>query len=98
MQQGQTAAGSWRSKVRSWLQNVEYNRRIIGYDLRSAVTHNQQSFPSNWLLKFATEVAKELTVKIVRSVISDAANSLGLTLSDEELDLLAELAVAGITS
>lgn len=98
MQQGQTAAGSWRSKVRSWLQNVEYNRRILGYDLRSAVTYNQQSFPGNRLLKFATEVAKELAVKIVQSAISDTANSPSLTLSDEELDLLAELAAAGITS
>ena len=98
MNQGQTAAVSWRIKVKKWLQNVENNRRVRGYDLRSAVSYAQQSFPSNWLLKFTAEVAKELAVKVVRWAIGDAAKSLGISLSDVELDLLAELAVAGIAS
>lgn len=97
MQRGQTAAGSWRSRVKSWLQNVEHHRRMLGYDIRSAVSYNQQPFPSNVLLKFVVDIAKELAAKLVRMAIKDAASSLGLTFSDGDLDLLAELAVAGIS-
>jgi hypothetical protein len=46
------------------------------------------------LLKISIEVAKEWATKFVRSAIEEAATSLGLTLSDGELDVLAELAVA----
>jgi hypothetical protein len=47
-------------------------------------------------VKFSIETAKELTTKFVRSGIKDAATSLGFSLTDGELDLLAELAVAGV--
>jgi hypothetical protein len=97
MAQNQTAVGSWRGRVRSWLENVQYNRQVFGNDLRSAVSRSQQSFPSNWLLRISIEIAKELATKFVRSAIKDAATSLGISLSDGELDLLSELAVAGVT-
>jgi hypothetical protein len=97
MQRGQTAAGSWRNRVKNWLQNVEHNRRMLGYDIRSAASYNQQPFPSNVLLRFVVGIARELAVRLVRMAIKDAASSLGLKLSDGDLDLLAELAVTGIS-
>ena len=87
MVQSQTALGSWRSKVRSWLQNVQSNRQVFGNDIRSAVSRSQQSFPSNLLLRIFIDVAKDLATKFVRYAIKDAATSLGLTLSDGELDV-----------
>ena len=97
MQQNQPAAGSWRGKVKSWLYDVQRYRQA-GYDVRSAVQHSQQLFPSNWLLTFSVAIAKDLATKIVRSAIKDAATSLGVTLSDGELDSLAELVIATVAS
>lgn len=94
MERIQRGPGSWKSKVRIWLQSVQSNRQAFGYDIRSAVKNSQQSFPSNWLLRFVTEIAKDLATKFVRSAIKDAATSLGISLSDGELDVLADLAVA----
>ena len=71
---------------------------MLGYDLRAAAAYSKQSFPSNALLKFAVEVAKMIAVKFVRLTIQDAAKSLGLSLSDEELNILAEIAVTSVAS
>ena len=95
MAQNQTSAGSWKNRVRNWLLGVQQHRQPFQYDIRSAVVQSQQSFPSNLLLRIFIEVAKEWATKYVRSAIGDAATSLGVTLSDGELDILAELAVAG---
>lgn len=98
MAQNATSAGSWKSKVRNWLLIVQQHRQPFQYDIRSAVTQSQQTFPGNLLLKIFIEVAKEWATKFVRSAIAEAATSLGLTLSDGELDVLADLAVAGASS
>ncbi len=96
MVQNQSSPESWKSKVRNWLLIVQQHRQPFQYDIRLAVMQSQQTFPSNLLLRIFTEVAKEWATKFVRSTIEDAATSLGLTLSDGELDVLAELAIAGI--
>lgn len=98
MAQIQTPVGSWKSKVRNWLLVVQQHRRPFQYDIRLAVTQSQQTFPSNLLLRVFIEVAKDWATKYVRSVIEDTATSLGLTLSDGELDVLADLAIAGASS
>jgi hypothetical protein len=98
MAQNQTSAGSWRDRVKNWLLIVQQHRQPFQYDIRTAVTQSQQTFPSNLLLRFFIEVAKDLATKFVRSALKDAATSLGLTLSDGELDVLSELAVVGASS
>ena len=98
MAQNQSATGSWRNKVKNWLLIVQQHRQPFQYDIRTAVTQSQQSFPSSLLLRIFIDFAKDWATKYVRSVIEDAATSLGLTLSDGELDTLAELAVAGASS
>ena len=98
MAQNQSATGSWKNKVRNWLLAVQQHRQPFQFDIRTAVTQSQQEFPSNLLLRFFIEVSKDLATKFVRSAIKDAATSIGLTLSDEELDVLSELAVAGASS
>ena len=94
MAQNQSSVGSWKSKVKNWLLIVRQHRQPFQYDIRSAVIQSQQSFPSNLLLRIFIDLAKDWATKYVRSAIADAAVSLGLTLSDGELDVLAELAVA----
>jgi len=94
MAQNQTSAVSWKSKVRNWLLIVQQHQQPFQHDIRSAVIQSQQSFPSNLLLRIFIEVAKDWATRFVRSAIKDAATSLGLTLSDGKLDVLAELAVA----
>jgi len=98
MTQNQTPVGSWKSKVRNWLLIVQQHRQPFQYDIRLAVTQSQQTFPSNLLLKIVIEIAKEWAAKYVRSAIEEAATSLGLSLSDGELDVLTELAIASASS
>lgn len=95
MAENQSSTGSWKSKVRNWLLVVQQHRQPFQPDIRSAVIQSRQAFPSNLLLRIFVEVAREWATRYVRSAIADAATSLGLTLSDGELDVLAELAVAG---
>ena len=95
MAQNQSSAGSWKSNVKTWLLVVQQHRQPFQYDIRSAVMQSQQTFPSNLLFRLLIDLAKEWATKYVRSAIADAATSLGLTFSDAELDVLAELAVAG---
>jgi hypothetical protein len=89
---------SRRNKVRNWLLIVQQYRQPFQYDIRTAVTQSQQSFPSNLLLRIFIAVAKDWATKYVRSAIEDAATSLGLTLSDGEFDVLTELAIVGASS
>jgi hypothetical protein len=96
MAQDQTSTGSWKNKVRNWLLVVQQHRQPFNYDIRTAVLQSQQTFPSNLLLRVFVEFAKEWATKYVRYAIKDAATSLGLSLSDGELDLLSELATAGV--
>lgn len=70
---------------------------MFGNDIQLAVRQSRQTFPNNWILKISVEVAQNLATKFVRFAIKDAASSLGLTLSDGDLDLLADLAIASIT-
>ena len=98
MAQYQSAPGSWRNKVKKWLLVVQQHRQPFQNDIRTAITQSQQSFPSNLLLRIFIDVAKDWATRYVRSAIADSATSLGLTLSDGELDVLAELAVAGASS
>lgn len=88
---------AWKSRVKNWLLIVQQHRQQFRYDIRSAVIQSRQTFPSNLLLRVLIAFARELATKYVRSAIADAASSLGVTLSDGELDILAELAVAGAT-
>jgi hypothetical protein len=97
MAQNQSSPRSWRNKVKNWLLVVQQHRQPFNYDIRSAVIQSQQTFPSNLLLRILVEFAKEWATKYVRTAIKDAATSLGLSLSDGELDLLSELAIAGVT-
>ena len=98
MVQNQSSPGSWKNKVKNWLLVVQQYRQPFNYDIRTAVIQSQQTFPSNLLLRILVDFAKEWATKYVRFAIKDAASSLGLSLSDGELDLLSELAITGVTS
>ena len=98
MTQSQSSAGTWKNKVKTWLLVVQQHRQPFQYDIRSAVIQSQQTFPSNLLLRILIDFAKEWAIKYVRSAIADVATSLGLTLGRGELDVLAELAVASVSS
>ncbi len=95
MAQNQTVV-TRTSKIKSWLQSVQHNRQVFGYDIQTAVRGSQQSFPSNWILKFSVALVKDWVKKYVRSEIMVAATSLGIQLSDLDLDVLTDIAVAGI--
>jgi hypothetical protein len=84
----------WRRDVRQWLSEVVQYQRQSGLDFRTAASHSRQSFPSSDLVVFAGQaIAKGIAVWAVKTAIKEAAASIGVTLDDEMVDFLADLAV-----
>lgn len=84
----------WRQDVRQWLSEVLQYQRQSGLHFRTAASHCQQSFPSSELVLFAGQaVYKGIAVWAVKTALREAAASLGVTMDDETVDFLADLAV-----
>jgi hypothetical protein len=98
MAQNQVAVRTRREEVKVWLRSVQHYREAFGYDIRSAVGGTNLSFPDNWILQLTVVTAKAWARKYVRYEIRAASTSLGVTLNNEELDLLADAAVAALGS
>ncbi len=96
MVQIQPQTRTWKNKVTAWLQSVQHKRQVFGYDIRSAVGRTQPSFPSNGVLRLLIDVAKDRVARYIRLAIKEAADSLNVTLNDQELDLLTDLAIEEI--
>jgi len=73
------------------MEHQSHKRQVFGYDVCSTASRSRHSFPSNWILRILIEIAKELTTRCVRSAIKDTAAFLGISMSDRELDLLADV-------
>jgi hypothetical protein len=92
--QQQTQLTSWRQKVRDWLaaviqqQNMSFRSDFVG-----AATQLKASFPRCFWVALAAQFVKPLATSIVKSAFRDAAKDLGVTLNDETLGFLSELAV-----
>jgi len=80
----------WRFKAQSWLRDVEQHRQPYGLDLASAARNNQASFPKTTILVALSQITRTLAKCFVTMVIRDAAKDLGFTLSDAELNVLAD--------
>jgi len=83
----------WRDKVKAWLA-------IVGQDARrthnwvTAAQRNRTAFPSSLFIKIVRLFFASIAKRLVKSALRDAASELGLTLSEVELDALADVAVA----
>lgn len=89
----------WRLKVRNWLASVlDHQRQSLFLDFNQAATSLQASFPPNFGIKLFAIVIKPLAVWIIKAAFRDAANDLGITISDATLEFLVELAVTGLLS
>jgi len=67
-------------------------------DLRAAGNQHAAAFPKNLLLVIVSQVVRSLAVWFVKSAIRDAATELGISLSEEEGQLLASLAVDALAA
>lgn len=85
----------WRQDVRQWVSEVFFQlQRQSGLNFRIAASHWQQSFPSSDLVPFAGQaVTKGVAQWVVKTALRDAATSLGVTLGDEDVNFLADLAM-----
>jgi hypothetical protein len=92
--QQQTQMTSWRQKVRDWLAAViQQQNRSFRSDFVGAADQLKGSFPKSFWVTFAGQVARPLAVAIVKSAFKNAAKDLGVTLNEETLGFLSELAV-----
>jgi hypothetical protein len=92
----QSQAIGWRTRVKSWLQGVQQYRTSYGLDLRTAATQLGASFPRSVILVFVSRAVRTLAVWLIKLALRDAATGLGISLTDVELDVLAEVAVAAL--
>jgi len=67
-------------------------------DLRTAASQYSNGFPKNMLLVLVSQIVRSLAVWLVKSAIRDAATGLGISLSDGELNVLADIAVDALTA
>jgi len=92
----QSQLSGWRARIKAWLQNVEQYRRMYGVDYRTAAAQNQAAFPRNAAVLLMRQVASSLAVWIVKAALKDAASGLDISISDESLAILADVAVASL--
>jgi hypothetical protein len=97
--QQQTQLTGWRLNVRNWLAAViEQQRRSYRSDLARVAKEMKGSFPKSFLVGLAAQLVKPLAVWIVKSAFRDAAHDLGISISDETLEFLSELAVGALSA
>jgi len=86
----------WRVRIKTWLQTVEQHRRIYELNYKAAATQNQAAFPKNAAVRLMGQIANSLAVWFVKAALRDAASDLEISVSDESLDILANVAAASL--
>jgi hypothetical protein len=89
---------SWNAEVRDWLKAVTSDVRwSFAFDMRArpAVAQSWQ-FPKNDLFRILRAFSGPVATQLMKVVIRKAAKDLGITLSDEEIGILADVAVAAL--
>lgn len=84
---------TWRAQVRVWLRDVNQQRKLFSGSLQTAARQNQSRFPRNLLVRVVAIFIRRLAVRIIKSALKDAAGQLNISISNEELDAIADLAV-----
>lgn len=83
----------WRTNVRSWLQAaVAWDRQVLYCDLRTAA--HQYAFPKSPALALVRWASKEFAAQLLKSILRSAATDAGIELSDTDLDILTDVALA----
>jgi hypothetical protein len=98
MPEQQSQLIGWRAQVKGWLQAVQQYRTSYGVDLRTAATQHVVSFPRNLILVFVSQAVRALAVWLIKLALRDAAAGLGISLTDAELDVLADVAVSALAA
>lgn len=94
----QPQAVAWRARVGSWLQAVDHYHHMYFVDLRTSAAQCASDFPRNMLLVILSQIFRSLAVWFVKSAIKDAATQLGVSLSDAEVNVLADVAVNALAA
>jgi hypothetical protein len=87
------AGMTWRDKVKTWFSQVAQEARLTR-DWETAARRNGSSFPQSLLVKILRAFIGSLARWIVKSALRDAASHLGVALTDAQLDVLTDVAVA----
>ncbi len=89
---------SWNAEVKSWVRTVTSDVRwrfTFDATVRPAIAKSWP-FPENEWLKIVRAISSAVATQIMKVVINNAAKGLGITLSDEEVEILADVAVAAL--
>jgi hypothetical protein len=93
MSSQQTQLTGWYLKVRNWLQAVLNRQRQLFANFELVARQQQAAFPRAVLPVIAAHLFRPLAVWLVKSALKEAADDLGITLDDQTLSFLADLAV-----
>jgi hypothetical protein len=75
---------------------MKYQRQY-GLDIRTAALHERQSFPTSAPIEFVGRfVERRFAIWAVQYALREAAVSLGVPLSEETLNVLANLALGAV--
>lgn len=89
---------AWRQRLRGWLQTVAFDCNQLGLDLRTSLSRRSANFPASSALQLLARALKPMAVALLKSELRRAAKSLGIGLTDEELDLIAQVIFAEVLS
>jgi hypothetical protein len=97
--QQRTQLTGWRLGVRNWLAAVlSHQHQSLHADFYQAAQELHSTFPPSFWIGIAVQFIKPLGVWIVKSALKDAAADLNITLSDEALNFLSELAIEALAA
>lgn len=85
----------WRDQVKEWLAQVSRDARFTR-QLGPAAKQRSRQFPKRLLFALVRAVLPQLAKWMLKSVLRDVAGDLGIALTNEELDVLAEIALAAV--
>jgi hypothetical protein len=99
MSQHQSKAFHWKNDVQQWLRAVLDFGSRTGVDFRIAAQNLQHQFPSSQVVTFVgQQVYQGLSRWAVKTALREAATALNVTIDDETLDFLTDLAMASIVA
>jgi hypothetical protein len=99
MSMQQTHLTGWRLNVRNWLAAViQQQNRSFHLDFVRAANELKSSFPKSFWVALAAQFVRNLALLLLKSAFKDAAKDLNITLDDETLGFLSELAVDALVT
>ena len=88
----------WRAQVKRWLLGVHQQASGSLTDLGTAARQHAGQFPRSLIVIILGQLLRALAVWIVKNALRDGATEIGISLNDEELSVIADIAVTALAA